>query len=183
MLAIIEAIENDEDRALVEQIYYEHTDFIMWTICEYVFRKNSYEDLLQETFVHIIRNLDVIKGLEEYKIKPYIKILTRNVCMDYLRKFQRTEINDVQFEDEHKGNYNKRDYNPEKIFANKELLEKVWTNVGKLSDRDREIFLSRYAYNMSYKEIALEMGLPDKSVNQLVKRAKERLKRLIQEEV
>ena len=182
MLAIIEAIESDEDRVFVGKLYNEYNKLIIWKIDKLVFNKSKEQDLLQDTFVHIIRNLDVIKTLEKYKIKPYIMSITKNVCMDYLRKEKKEENIEEKLEKSDIDNGNTYTFNPEKMFLDKEQRENIWRNIDKLSDRDKNIILYKYAYNMSHKKIGFELGIDEKNVNMYVKRAKEKLKKVLQEE-
>ncbi len=183
MLAVIEAIEKDEDRRWVERLYNQYSKLIVWKINQLVYKEEAKEDLLQETFVHIIRNIDVLKTLEEYKIKPYIMTIVHNVCMDYLRKEQKKEKNEKEWDESDVDIRNVNNYNPEKIFADKELMKGLWRNIDKLNKRDKSIILYRYAYNMSYKNIALELGIENKNINMYVKRAKDRLKKILMDEV
>lgn len=183
MLAIIEAIENDEDRVFVGNLYIKYDKLIIWRIELLVYKKSVYQDLLQETFVHIIRNIEAIKALEEYKIKPYIMVIVKNVCMDHLRKEQRQEDVEDKLEKSESDGKCTYTYNPEKMFLDKEQRENVWQVIDKLSDRDKNIILCKYAYNMSHKNIGLELGIDEKNVNMYVKRARERLKKLLQEDI
>ena len=68
------------------------------------------------------------------------------------------------------------------MFLDKEQRENIWRNIDKLSDRDKNIILYKYAYNMSHKKIGFELGIDEKNVNMYVKRAKEKLKKVLQEE-
>lgn len=183
MLAIIEAIEKDEDRVWVENLYNRYDKLILWRINQLVYKNEVSEDLLQETFVRIIKNIDILKALEEYKIKPYVMSIVHNICMDYLRKEQKKEKNEREWEESDMKANSVQNFNPEKIFLDKELMENLWKNIDKLNDRNKKIILYRYAYNMSYKNIASELGIDEKNINMYVKRAKERLKKLVLEEV
>ena len=179
MLAVIEAIEKDEDREYVIRLYNAYKDIIVRIINKKVKDKNAIEDLLQETFVRIIRNLDKIKELSEYKVKPYLGTVTENVCMDYLRKKKKLEENEFSEENNVLEHFPAKDFNPEQMLENHVLRDTLWEKLKLLEERDRNIILYQFAYDMSYEEIAKELGMQKGQVGTYVKRAKDKLKKII----
>lgn len=181
MLAIIAAIECEEDRNYVNGLYNKYNKLILWQINQRISEANVIEDLLQETIVHVIKSLDTIQALESYKIRPYIIMITKNVCIDYLRREdvkKRYESRWAEAESHKEVHYK---HEPERAFENKENEEYVWRNVDKLSEQDKNIIICRFAFNMSYEEIAYELGINPKNMGTYVKRAKDNLKNIIKE--
>ncbi|MGB0850876.1 MAG: RNA polymerase sigma factor, partial [Bacteroidia bacterium] len=77
------------NEACLEMLINRHKDRIFTTIILIV--KDSYiaEDLFQETFIKIIRNLKQGKYNEEGKFLPWAIRIARNMAIDYFRKMKR----------------------------------------------------------------------------------------------
>jgi len=77
------------NEACLEMLINRHKDRIFTTIILIV--KDSYiaEDLFQETFIKIIKNLKKGKYNEEGKFLPWAIRIARNMAIDYFRKMKR----------------------------------------------------------------------------------------------
>ena len=73
----------------LEMLIQRHKDRLFTTIILIV--KDSYiaEDIFQETFIKIIKNLKAGKYNEEGKFLPWAARIARNMAIDYFRKTKR----------------------------------------------------------------------------------------------
>ena len=65
-------------------------------------KREDAEDAVQDSFVRIIDNLDKINNPYSRKTKSYITVITKNVCLDMIRRNhndEELEDKDIPFED------------------------------------------------------------------------------------
>ena len=77
------------NESCLEMLLKRHKDRLFTTIILIV--KDSYiaEDIFQETFIKIIKNLKAGKYNEEGKFLPWAARIARNMAIDYFRKTKR----------------------------------------------------------------------------------------------
>ncbi|MDB5049010.1 MAG: polymerase, sigma-24 subunit, subfamily [Fibrobacteres bacterium] len=68
----------------LEAIYRSHLDFVFRICSRYTRSREEAEDLAQETFLRIDRNLARFRG--DSQLGTWIYRITTNCCLDYLRK-------------------------------------------------------------------------------------------------
>jgi len=127
------------------------------------------EDLTSQTFERVLKN---IKSFEvKVSFNAWIFKISRNLLIDFYRKRKiEIEIENVQL------SFNK-DYLKE--LDQKETLERLFRQVNKLPDEQRETILLKYKHSFSNQEIAQVLGKSEGAVKQLAHRALKKLKREI----
>lgn len=111
------------------------------------------EDLVQETFLRAITNINLLSTLKDYQVKSWLFKVLKNCMIDKKRreKFEvPVELNDEQYE-----------------FADDTDMDlKIITGeaMSYLSDKVRDIVYKRYWLGMTSKEIAAIMSMPDSTV-------------------
>lgn len=89
--------------------------------------------------------------------------------------FEDNEIEKIPDDDESKY--------PEIIYARKELQNNLKKYMDKLSQRDAELIVYKYLWNMSEKEISEMFHIKQEQVHVYVGRAKKRLFKIIKKEM
>jgi RNA polymerase sigma-70 factor (ECF subfamily) len=145
------------------------------------------EDLLQETF------LRVIKGSEAYqrqaKFTTWLYTIARNLCVDASRrgKHRRAYSLDVPMDSEAKDGATLLDVVADKAAGtdrkviSKELHGKLQSAIAKLSDDQREVFLMREFLDMPFRDIADVVGCPENTVKSRMRYALEKLREDLEE--
>ena len=136
-----------------------HKDRILTTIILIV--KDSYiaEDLFQETFIKIIKNLKKGKYNEEGKFLPWAIRIARNMAIDYFRKMKRMPtITGSDGEDVFRKIKLAVDNREEEMIRNeKETM--VRDVISKLPEEQRQVLILRHYGDLSFKEIAAMTGV------------------------
>jgi RNA polymerase sigma-70 factor (ECF subfamily) len=136
-----------------------HKDRIFTTIILIV--KDSYiaEDLFQETFIKIIKNLKKGKYNEEGKFLPWAIRIARNMAIDYFRKMKRMPtITGSDGEDVFRKIKLAVDNREEEMIRNeKETM--VRDVISKLPEEQRQVLILRHYGDLSFKEIATMTGV------------------------
>jgi RNA polymerase sigma-70 factor, ECF subfamily len=145
------------------------------------------EDLLQETF------LRVIKGAEAYqrqaKFTTWLYTIARNLCVDASRrgKHRKATSLDTPMDSDGKEGATLLDVVADKAAGadrkvlSKELHGRLRTAIAKLSEDQREVFLMREFLDMPFREIADVVGCPENTVKSRMRYALEKLREELEE--
>lgn len=170
------------DELAFEALVKKYTKLIYFFIFRQVKDPQLSEDLTQETFIKVWKNLR--KFDFDKSFKTWIFKIAKNLTIDYFRKFKFKEIPFSFFEDE-KG-FNpviERIRNPQPLpnqaLETKEIKDYVKNLVFELPSTYQQIIYMHYELELSFNEIA---EILDKSVNTVKswhRRALLRLKKII----
>ena len=147
------------NEACLEMLINRHKERIFTTIILIV--KDSYiaEDLFQETFIKIIKNLKKGKYNEEGKFLPWAIRIARNMAIDYFRKIKRMPtVTSSDGEDVFRKIKLALDNREEQMIRNeKENLVRAVIN--KLPEEQRQVLILRHYGDLSFKEISAMTGV------------------------
>ncbi|WKL02333.1 sigma factor [Paenibacillus amylolyticus] len=74
--------------ALQEEVYYEYYNMVHGLIVYIIKERAAAEDIIQEAFIKIIKNKPIFE--DEVKLKAWLKVVTWNTAINYLRKIKIT---------------------------------------------------------------------------------------------
>ena len=140
-------------------------------LCSYAFSflkdEESCEDIVQDIFIKIWLNRQDLIGSEQLKF--YVFSAVRNNCLTRLQKNKKYRVVEMNDEDE-VGEINIK-LDPEEVTANPtELIAKA---LDRLPPKCREVFLLSRIGNLTYLQIADNLGISIKTVeNQMGKALK-----------
>ena len=150
------------NESCLEMLLKRHKDRLFTTIILIV--KDSYiaEDIFQETFIKIIKNLKAGKYNEEGKFLPWDARIARNMAIDYFRKTKRMPtITDSSGQDVFRTIKIKTENREQQIIrSEKESL--VRAAIDKLPPEQRQVLILRHYGDLIFKEIA---KMTDISIN------------------
>ncbi|MCA9676794.1 MAG: RNA polymerase sigma factor [Kofleriaceae bacterium] len=150
-------------------------------ILRFIGERETAEDLLQETFMRVIKGADAYK--RQAKFTTWLYTIARNLCVDQTRrrKHRRHASLDAPMSaSEDSGTL--LDVIPSSEMAsdrksvNKQLHETMQRAIGGLSDEQREVFLMREFLDMPFKQIAEVVGVPENTVKSRMRYALEKLR-------
>lgn len=150
-------------------------------ILRYVGLRETAEDLLQETF------LRVIKGAEAYqrqaKFTTWLYTIARNLCVDQSRraKHRKAQSLDAPMNSSAESGtlldvIPANEIASDRQTVNKELHFKMEAALSRLSEEQREVFLMREFLDMPFKDIAQVVGVPENTVKSRMRYALEKLR-------
>ena len=164
-----------------ELLLQRHRKPVFNFILRYVGDRETAEDLLQETFMRVIKGADAYK--RQAKFTTWLYTIARNLCVDQTRrrKHRRHASLDAPMSaSEESGTL--LDVIPGSEMAsdrktvNKELHETMQRAIGGLSEEQREVFLMREFLDMPFKQIAEVVGVPENTVKSRMRYALEKLR-------
>lgn len=129
---------------------------------------NESQDLAQEIFLKIYKNIKSFKG--ECKFSTWITKISINTCLDYKRKDKVKKIN--LFND-----YNREIINtPEEEIMISEKQKTIHKLIYELPDIYKNVIIMYHFNEMPYKEICKALNIPQKTVETRLYRARKILK-------
>ncbi|MBT8326644.1 MAG: sigma-70 family RNA polymerase sigma factor [Bacteroidia bacterium] len=142
------------NEACLEMLINRHKERIFTTIILIV--KDSYiaEDLFQETFIKIIKNLKAKKYNEEGKFLPWAIRIARNMAIDHFRKMKRMPMVTDSSGDDVFRKIKISNENIEQQIIRSEKENKVRVLIDKLPAEQRQVLILRHYGDLSFKEIA-----------------------------
>jgi len=154
-------------KELFETIYYQHQPMVLQMCLGFVKGDDDLaNDLLQEVFISVWRNLEKFKGESTYK--TWIYRITVNTCLQYIKKdnkvtmFSISEIENqlaVADNDENSTNPN---------------IQRLYKAIGQLKKIDRLIIIM-VLENQDYNSISEIIGITPTNVRVKIHRIKKRL--------
>ena len=127
------------------------------------------QDLVQETFLKVITNIDKFDTKGSAKFSTYLMKIAKNTYLDYLKKDKKIsysldleEISDSGFEDK---------------VADEEELNILLKEIDKLPYEQAQAIKLKYLEEYSLKEIADKMETQTKTIKSRIYEGKEKIKR------
>ncbi len=112
------------------------------------------EDLVRDSFVKLWQKRTALESPQN--IKAFLYITTRNACLNFLRHIQLVESarKELVYLEEEKGE--------EQVLnrmIREELMQEVYSEIGKLPERRRDVFKMAYLEGLKNEEIAGQMNI------------------------
>lgn len=150
-------------------------------ILRYVGDRETAEDLLQETFMRVIKGADAYK--RQAKFTTWLYTIARNLCVDQTRrrKHRRHASLDAPMSaSDDSGTLMDviagKEMASDRKTVNKELHATMHRAIEGLSEEQREVFLMREFLDMPFKQIAEVVGVPENTVKSRMRYALEKLR-------
>lgn len=147
----------------IEEIVEKYSNMIMQIAYQNVFNKSDSEDITQEVFIKLMKNIKKFDN-EDY-MKAWIIRVTINLSKDYNKSFWNKNTTGI---DENL-----------KIFG--EEYQDIFKELSKLKPKYRNIIYLYYYQGYKIKEIAEIMSMNQNTVSSCLTRARENLKELLDE--
>ncbi len=179
--ALMLSYQQGEVRAF-EILLTRHRKPVFNFILRFVGSRELAEDLLQETF------LRVIKGAENYKRKAkfttWLYTIARNLCVDQSRrkKHRKAQSLDAPLSRDGEGAGTLLDVLPgsemgsDRKAVSNELHHRLHHAIAALSEEQREVFLMREFLDMPFRQIADVVGVPENTVKSRMRYALDKLR-------
>ncbi len=169
----------DGDAGAFDTLFSRYHSRVRAVAMRYVGDEHAAEDLVQETFLNVIRALPRVDA--SFNFGAWVHRIAVNICQDELRRRGRrathvdSSANDpeealLRIADSDRHN------SPEDALEATYLRHLVWEVAKKLPERQRMVLTLRELQGLSYASIAHVMGISDAAVETLLHRARKRFK-------
>ncbi len=166
------------DREAFSVLLTRYTPLVFNLTYRFTSNHGEAENLTQETFVRVWSALPRVKL--DRSLKPYLARIAINVCRDWARN-RMPALADL---DSAQGDEAAIDATEDVLeqLAQAELTERVRMAIDRLSPDYRAVITLRYTEELSYDEIAEVLDLPLNTVRTHLRRAKARLREILEGE-
>jgi len=150
-------IEGDENALAV--LIHRHKQRVYSFIFSKVFDRDLAEDIFQDTFIKVIKNLKLGKYNEEGKFLPWVMRIAHNLVIDHFRKHNRMPKFD------NAGDFNifsvisDSSLNAEKSLIKNQVESDVRRLIEELPEDQKMVLKMRMYKDMSFKEISERTGV------------------------
>ncbi|MBP1993366.1 RNA polymerase sigma factor [Paenibacillus eucommiae] len=171
------------DKGIQEQIYQEYYLLVYPTIYFILRDHAGVEDIIQESFLRAVSKAPTLKEKDKYE--SWLKKLTRNVTLNHLRKHKRNR-NELEeggvFIIKESAPVAEKSVPLEKEVELKIMREAIVEYINQLSPSYRQIIAMKWIHNLSYKDMASELGVSEGVIRQRLYRARDAIKQKLLEE-
>jgi RNA polymerase sigma-70 factor (ECF subfamily) len=157
---------------IFSEIVDKYRDYVFSLIYRFTYSSNEAEDISQEIFINIYKNLNKFRGGS--KFSTWIYKISYNLCIDWYRK-NKNKPPGVSLDDIAEpvdGNLS-----PEEKFLEHTKAVELHKSIMKLDKKYVDVLILFYYQELSYEEISAVLDLPVKTVETQLYRGRNLLKK------
>ncbi len=171
----LQFLDGEQEKDFFEEIYEAYREEMYRKAYRILKNRHDAEDVVQETFVTLMDNLDVLRNNPPQKNWNYILTVLKNKSINLCK--QRKRQTDQEVEDEALENV--FDEALDDRFEKMERQELIAEALKHMNKSYRDILLLQYYHDMSIAEIAKVLGKSPDNVGHMSRRAKKKLGELL----
>ncbi|HEY2492499.1 MAG TPA: sigma-70 family RNA polymerase sigma factor [Paenibacillus sp.] len=176
---LVTANFNILSQSIQQKVYNEYYEYVYGSIYYIVKDRSTTEDIIQESFIKIIENKPKFEN--EVKLRAWLKVVTRNTCMNYLRKNKKHLHNQITLNSDSfcLEEMSVSPISVEHIVETKMMEDSIIRYINTLKPESKAIIEYRWKYGLSYKEMSVLLNTREEIIKQRLFRIRERIKKLL----
>lgn len=149
------------DKEAFQLLISQYHPFVYKFLIRTTDNEQTAEDLTQETFLKVIRNIEKFDTMGQAKFSTYVITIAKNAYIDYLRKEKKFRYN-IPFPE----NFNVEDssVHVEDTIVDKLYGQGILTDLEDLPEEQRIVIKLKYIEGLTLKEIGDQLELEPKTV-------------------
>lgn len=155
------------------EIVIRYKDYVFNLVYRFVYNCNEAEDLSQEVFINVYKNID--KFRKGSKISTWIFKISYNLCIDWLRKNKKRNVELVALNEENEPA--DKSCNIEENFIKRQQSLELHGAILQLNKKYRDVLILFYYQDLSYEDIGSILDLSVKTVETHLYRGRKLLKK------
>jgi len=177
MFLYLAMIDTEEDKSKFEKIYEEYRSGMYRIALQVLNNREDAENIVHDAFVVLIDHLDKIDKIYDYRTWGYLASIVRSRAINYYNREKRK----VSFAPEDYDGWDSDDKDPLYYVVADEKEKTLVNFISELPYPQKDVIYLQYVNELKSKEIAEILELTPENVRQLSRRAKLRLKALLEE--
>lgn len=175
-LALLDTVE---ERLKISDLYENHKNRLKAVALSMTHNQSMAEDAVHNTFLSIIKHKKKIFSMNEIDFFKWSVIVVKAKCIDLLRRDQHfvEPESDAWVE-----SLPTHDDPIDVQIARKDMYERLMEHIAKLDDINRQILEMKYLLQMSFQEIATELGFTPDQINSRIARARAKIRKQMEQE-
>lgn len=175
MINYLQLLNTQQEKDRFVLLYQKYFQSLYYTAYEMLKDHAASEDIVHETFLRLIDNIDKVDEQEPLKTWNYLATIVRHLCIDSIRKQKKTILHDMETAD----NWFVSDDDIEAAYIGKEATELVKHLIEQMDYPYKQVLLLQYYNKMKSRDIAKTLDLKPENVRQIARRARIQLKELL----
>ena len=160
----------------LEKIYNDSYRAVYWTAMSFLKNEADAEDIVQETFLALIKSYDTIA--DKSKVNAWLKKTAANKCLDRIKLTKTVNVEDEFFENVEDV---AEDFLPDSLVESAEMRKAIMDIIEKsLSEEIRKTLILYYFDEMTTKEISEVLGVPQGTILWRLNYAKKKIKKEVE---
>ena len=160
----------------LEKIYNETYRSVYWTAMSLLKNEDDAEDIVQETFITLIKSYDTIQ--DKSKVHSWLKKTAANKCLDRIKLTKTVNVEDEFFETAENV---PEDFLPDSLVESAETRKIIMDIIeNSLSEDVRRTIILYYFNELSVKEISESLGVPQGTVLWRLSFARKKIKKEVE---
>ncbi|MBQ7680483.1 MAG: RNA polymerase sigma factor [Butyrivibrio sp.] len=160
-----------DEKAAFEEVYLAYFDRIYKAVYLRILNREDTEDIVQEAFVKAMNAYDSFDP-SKASVYTWLNRIAMNTMIDHLRQRKREDVVPMETEIEPGAD------DPELEALTDGYAQEAVVILRQLKDDERELLMMRFGLELSYKEIARELGSNEKAVGRRVERLLDKCRRI-----
>lgn len=179
LTAVIAAIENEDDRSLIESLYTDYYVLMLHKAQSMVRDRQAAEDVVEAVMLRLIDRIELLKGCNRASVRSYLVTCVRNEAIDRMRREQKTQsLDDAE---ERLGKLPDENPQLDTGLIREEQIQAVVKALEALDDRERLALRMKYYDRMTEGEIARLFGMSRSGIRNVIDRARRHVEAQLQE--
>lgn len=179
LTAVIAAIENEDDRSLIESLYTDYYVLMLHKAQSMVRDRQAAEDVVEAVMLRLIDRIELLKGCNRASVRSYLVTCVRNEAIDRMRREQKTQsLDDAE---ERLGKLPDENPQLDTGLIREEQIQAVVKTLEALDDRERLALRMKYYDRMTEAEIARLFGMSRSGIRNVIDRARRHVEAQLQE--
>ncbi len=171
----IMSIEDDDDRAFMEQLYLEYASLMMSCAMKILKHPEDASDAVEQAVVHLINHLQTIRKIQCSKLRPYVVSTIKNVSINIAIKRGRESRYSFLAPEDVLHSVPDEEMMIDDVIIGKLRKEALMAALKKLPSNEQEIIRMKYLAVLKDQEIARTLQLSPSSVRVYLTRARRHL--------
>ena len=172
---VILRMEDENDRQFVTDLYLKFRLNMYYTAWQIVKDSHIAEDMVQESCIAIINNLEKIKGVEVYRRRSYIVSIVKNISINYVVKRDRQSKYSFIADDELLAQQLDSESDIEERLIRNCDISTIKSALLTLSEKDQTILRMKYFDDLRDGDIASYLNIKTNSVRYYLTLARRKL--------
>lgn len=180
---IVELLAAGDERGI--ELMAEHYEKLIRYIAVTILgnRETSVEECINDVYLKMWKH-GAEYDYQKASFRTYLKAITRNTALNYLRKLRRLEeLEGMDESDTIQSEYIDYSQNVEQQMIFQEEVDALNRVLGTLRKKDKELVLRRFYYLQSTRQIAEAMDMSENAVDSKLSRLRKKIRRCYEKEV
>ena len=172
-MILIFTFENESDRDKFEYVYSNYKRLMLHKAYSVLRDYSLAEDAASEAFIRVYKNLDKIDDPASKRAAAFVVTIVKNVALTMLQKRARQSADELTGDEPVSGF--------EDLVLDSIEQNEAFMLIDQLGEDAKVLFLMKYAYDLSHKEIGKLLGLTENNVTVKLHRVKKKLAGMLTE--